>query len=152
MTKEMIEIKINDEFKTQANQLIEKTIEKVFNSNGKILDNDLKKRIRNLVIDQLNVNVTSKLSSKTLWVFTTENSIPVIVEAESQRYKMGGIIQEKNPAKYYSLKNNLWSSSNKRKDETFVSKIEFEKKALKLFLEDVETASFYAAMSYGDDD
>lgn len=152
MTKEMIEIKINDEFKTQANQLIEKTIEKVFNSNGKILGNDLKKRIRNLVIDQLNVNVTSKLSSKTLWVFTTENSIPVIVEAENQRYKMGRIIQEKNPAKYYSLKNNLWSSSNKRKDETFVSKVEFEKKALKLFLEDVETASFYAAMSYGDDD
>ena len=152
MTKEMIEIKINDEFKSQANELIDKTIEKVFDSKGKSLNNELKKRIRNLVIDQLNVNVTSKLSSKTLWVFTTENSIPVIVESEGQKHKMGGIIQEKRHAKYYSLKNNLWSSSNKKKDETFVSKCEFERKSLKLFLEDVETASFYAAMSYGVDD
>lgn len=153
MAKESVEIKMTDEFKETVLSLIDKTIEKVLDAKGVQLSNNEIKKLKNLALDQINVHVTSKINNKNLWNFNTENSLSVLLERESKTHKMGSIVSGKKETGYYTMKpNSTWCFSEKDTTGKGYTKDEFEKKVLQMFLEDVETASFYGAISYVESD
>lgn len=149
MTRETVEIKIDENFKKEVLSLIDNTIDKVMSSSSIKLSKPEKTKLRNLTLDQLNVNVTNKMNFKTLWIFNTENTIPVLVEKESLHPDMGTIVKKKKTSGFYSIKPNLsWVFTKKNEDGFGMTRSEFEKKATEMFLEDIETAAFYGSLSY----
>ena len=98
MIKEIIEIKLKDEFKDKALNLIDETIDKVAKAYGSSLSDKDKRKIKNLALDQVNVNVSHRANSKTLWVFNVENNLPILVEKDKGLPKMGPLIQENSRA------------------------------------------------------
>lgn len=145
MIKEIIEIKLKDEFKDKALNLIDETIDKVAKAYGSSLSDKDKRKIKNLALDQVNVNVSHRANSKTLWVFNVENNLPILVEKDKGLPKMGPLIQENNNATYQMKPNLTWTLS---KDNDGFSQDEFEEKVLEMLLEDIETAAFYGVLSY----
>lgn len=144
--KEIEEIKIPSEFKTKALKLIDDTIEVVTNKFGADLSEQEKTTIRNLSLDQINVNVGVRANLKYMWVFDTEETLPVIVEKE---HPEDGLFSEKEDEKAYSMKPNLsWTYNKSNVEKEGLSKQEFHEKALRVLLEDFETAAFYGALSY----
>lgn len=149
MTKEIVRIKLTDEFKEEAMDLIKNTIKKVLNVHGVELSAKEKRAIKNFSLDQLNVNVTNRINSKTLWVFNIENSIPVLVERDKGIPKLGNLISKSKEKGTYLINSNLtWSISKKNDDKGGLSREEFEKAVLDMTLEDLETAAFYGTLSY----
>lgn len=150
MSKEVVKVKLTNEFKENALSMIKETIDRVLSAHEVNLSIKEKRKIKNLALDQLNVNVTNRINSKTLWVFNIENSIPVIVERDStNKLKMGAIVAEKRQRETYKMKPNLtWSLSKKNNKDDGLTKKKFEEKVLSMILEDLETASFYGALSY----
>lgn len=155
MAKEIVKIKMDEEFKEKALQSIEDTIEKVLTVHNVELKPKEKRSIKNFSLDQLNVNVTNRINSKTLWVFNIESSVPVIVERSKDIPKFGGILPEgKNVGKFTMNTNGSWSLAKKSKKgkgenaEEGLNKKDFEKIVLKMLLEDLETAAFYGTLSY----
>lgn len=155
MTKEVVKVKMDEEFKEKALQSIEDTIEKVLTVHNVKLKPKDKRSIKNFSLDQLNVNVTNRINSKTLWVFNIESSVPVIVERAKDIPKFGGIVPEgKNVGKFTMNTNGSWAltkNSKKTKgadNEEGLNKKGFENTVLNMLLEDLETAAFYGTLSY----
>lgn len=147
MTKEIIKIKLTDEYKESAMKLIDDTIDKVADKYDFALTPKEKMKIKNLSLDQINVNISHKAKTKSLWVFDAETSLPVIVERDDDLPSLNSL--EKSDCGSYQMKTNLdWTFSRANDNEEGVCQEEFEQVVLKMFLEDFETASFYGALSY----
>lgn len=149
MIKETVRVRINEDFKKKAFELIDETIEKVLKSHRKILTPKEKTKVKNLTLDQINVNTTQKSNMKTLWVLNIESSIPVIVEREKALVILGGIIGDTNSKKnYYKVKPNwTWTIKKENCEDGGLTKEEFEDEIKTMLLEDIETAAFYGALS-----
>ncbi len=149
MIKETVAIKLTDEYKENALTLIDNTINKVSKLSGVELNDSDKRKIKNLTLDQINVNVSNKSNCKTLWVFNIESSVPVLLEKEKSLPKMGALIPESEQVGSYKMKSNLTWTFNKENDSNGgINKENFEKQVLHMLLEDIETAAFYGALSY----
>lgn len=145
--KEIEEIKLSDEYKSKALILIDDTIEIVSNKFDVELSDVDKSTIRNLSLDQVNVNVAARANLKYMWVFDTEDTLPVIVEKAKTSSGLLKIDEENE--KYYLMKPNLsWTLNEENISKDGLTKEEFEKKVLRVLLEDFETAAFYGTLSY----
>lgn len=149
MIKESVKIKLSEKYKNEALLLIDETIDKVSESNGATLDTKDKRKIRNLTLDQVNVNVSHRANCKTLWVFSIEDSLSVIVEREESLPKMGALMPDDEQVGSYKMKPNLtWTFNRENDSDDGVGKEDFESKTLEMLLEDIETAAFYGTLSY----
>lgn len=147
MIKEIVQIPLTDEFKEKAEALIDTTLEKVFNLSSNKISTTEKKKVKSLALDQVNVNVTNKINSKTLWVFNIEKNLPVIVERDPSVPRMGAIVEGSKQVGFYTMKPNLSWTLNKTDNGSSYNEEEFKEKVLSMFLEDIETAAFYGALS-----
>lgn len=153
MIKETVEIKLSDEYKDKALLIIDETINKVSSVHGVTLDIKSKRKIKNLALDQVNVSVSHRANSKTLWVFNIESELPLLLEREKGLPKMGSLIPDDNLSSSYKMKPNLtWTLNTKNNSSGGVSKELFEKISLDMLLEDMETAAFYGTLSYVGDE
>lgn len=138
---------MSEDYKQKAMTKVEEVAKKVAKTKNKPIDEKTVLRLRNLTLDQINVVISSKVKSKVLWVFDSEDFLPTSVQGtENNPMQMGlfsGTTLEKD---YYRLKSN--STWEKTKDSSDLSKQEFEEKVLDMLLEDFETAAFYGALSY----
>lgn len=149
MIKENVEVKLGEDYKNKALLLIDETIDKVIELSGANLEDKDKKKIRNLTLDQVNVNVSHKANCKTLWVFNIENSLPILVEEEKGIPKMGALVPDSEQVGSYKMKPNLtWTLNRNNDSEDGVDKVGFENLVLQMLLEDIETAAFYGTLSY----
>lgn len=148
MIKETIQIPLTEEFKEKAQALIDSTLEKVFNSSSNKISSADKKKVKNLALDQVNVSVTNKINSKTLWVFNIEKNLPVIVERDPSVPRMGAIVKGTKQVGFYTMKPNLSWTLTKTDNGASFTEEEFKEKVLSMFLEDIETAAFYGALSF----
>lgn len=153
MIKEIVKVKLTEEYKENALSLIEDTIDRVLMVHKVVLDNKERRAIKNLSLDQLNINVTNRINSKTLWVFNIEDCLPVIVEREKSLPKMGSLLQDKKEKGSYKMKPNLtWTLNRKNNNDEGLNREEFEETVLNMLLEDLETAAFYGALSHVGDE
>lgn len=144
MTNMTIYIPLTSEFKKKAMDTINDTIEMVLERHRTILSDQIKKKIRNFSLDQINVNVTHKNKLKNIWVFDTEDTIPVLLLLG----KFSQLPSDDELA--YKLKSNgEWEVDLDSKES--LNKEEFEATVLKHLIDDFGTASFYGTLSYMDD-
>lgn len=148
--KDTIQIKLTPAYKEQAVNIINQTIQQVakrFNCN--LNEQDIRK-IRNLSLDQININVSQKTKSKTLWIFDAEDMLPMVIEKEDNIVNFGLIGQsETELTGAYSMNPNLsWTFNKANLNKGGLTRKEFEDEVLKMLLEDFETAAFYGALSY----
>lgn len=147
--KEVVKVKLSEDYKDKALSLIDETIDKVSELSGTSLENKDKRKIRNLTLDQVNVNVSHRANSKTIWVFNIENSLPIVVEREENLPKMGALVNEDEQVGSYKMKPNLtWTFNRENDSDDGINRKEFEKLVLEMLLEDIETAAFYGTLSY----
>lgn len=148
MIKETVQIPLTEEFKEKVESLIDSTLEKVFNSSSNKVSSTDKKKVKSLALDQVNVSVTNKINSKTLWVFNIEKNLSVIVERDPNIPRMGAIVKGAKQPGFYIMKPNLsWTLAKNDTGSGFTEE-EFKKKVLCMLLEDIETAAFYGALSF----
>lgn len=152
MIRHTTRVKLPDGFKKQAIKLIDDTIDSVLYKKNATLTNREKIKIKNLSMDQVNVNVSNRNKSKTIWVFDTEDCIPVPVKVDSKLGNFDKFLHENPEANYYAPETNLtWTFKKSNSDNGVgITKKEFEEKVLKTLLEDFETAAFYGALSFID--
>lgn len=149
MIKEIVKVKLDKEYKDKALSLIDETINKVSELSGVSLEDKDKRKIRNLTLDQVNVNVSHRINSKTIWVFNIEDSLPVIVEREEGLPKMGALMPENEQVGSYKMKPNLtWTFNKKNDSDDGINEEDFKRRVLEMLLEDIETAAFYGTLSY----
>lgn len=149
MIRETIKIKLTKEYKQEAMDLIDDTIDRVSDKFKFCLSEKDRRKIKNLSLDQVNINISQKNNSKTLWIFDTEEYIPIIVEKEEGLPKMGLLFQNESNVGCYKMKPNLtWTFNKANCKKCGVTHEEFEGEVLKMLLEDFETASFYGTLSY----
>lgn len=136
--RKTIDIKLTDEYKEEVMNLIDDTIEKVIKREHASLSAADKRKIKNLALDQVNVNVTARSKLKSLWVFDSADCLTMIVEPDRKnKVKKGGHIK-------YTMRPNLtWLYGSEG-----ITRKEFEERALEMLAEDVETAAFYGTLSY----
>lgn len=153
MIKEIARIKIDEEYKEKVFNVIDSTIRKVVSSyEREITDQEINK-IKNLSLDQINVNVASRANMKTLWGINIESNIPILIERAKSLENLGGLFAANSDDKrYYKMKNNFtWSMSEANEEDSGLTKKEFHEAVLSMLIEDAETASFYGALSLMDD-
>lgn len=151
MIKELVGVKITDEFKEELINVIDDTINKVIAKSGTSVSNRKLNKVRNLSLDQINVDVSTRANLKTLWVINIENDIPIIVEKDKGFPNISEINSNGSKGGAYKMKPNLtWTYSKDNLDDGLNSK-QFQDKVLSMLLEDAETAAFYGAMSCVDD-
>lgn len=143
--KEVVRVKLTDEYKERAMKLIDDTMDVVASKFNYNLSDKDKVTIKNLSLDQVNVNITSRAKLKTMWVFDTEKYIPVIVEKENGT---GGLLSAIGEGAYLMRPNLSWTFKKSNIKKNGISQKEFEKKVLRLLLEDFETAAFYGTLSF----
>lgn len=151
MIKEIIKVKLTTEFKKQAMDKLDETIENVLEKRNAKLTPQEKRKIKNLSLDQVNVNVSQRSKYKTMWVFDTENYIPVPVKVESKLKSIKECLKTNPNANYFKIQSNLtWTFKKANSKDMGVTKEEFENEVLKILIEDFETAAFYGVLSYID--
>lgn len=153
MIRETVKVKLTKEFKEQAMNKLDETIELVLNKKNVELKEKDKRKIKNLSLDQVNINISQRSRSKTMWVFDTENSIPIPVKIESKLKSVEEHLQNNPDANYYTMQSDLvWllKTPNGETEEGLTHE-QFEKEVLKILLEDFETAAFYGTLSYIDE-
>ena len=145
MINTVIHIPLTPTFKKEAMEIINSTIDKVLTRHNSTLSDKDKKKIKNLSLDQINVNVTHKSKLKTIWVFDTEDNLPVVLHIDEN------ISLPDNPEIHaYKLRSNgEWEID--LDNEESLNKKDFESAVLKYLISDFETASFYGTLSYMDD-
>jgi len=149
MIKEIIKVKLTTEFKKQAMDKLDETIENVLEKRNAKLTPQEKRKIKNLSLDQVNVNVSQRSKCKTMWVFDTENYIPVPVKVESKLKSIEECLKTNPNANYFKIQSNLtWTFKKSNSKNMGVTKEEFENEVLKILIEDFETAAFYGVLSY----
>jgi len=150
MTREVLNVKMTGEFKAKVFNEIEKTINYALKKNDVELQEKERKKIKNLTLDQVNVHISQKMKSKSMWVFDAEKYIPVTVEVEKTLAPVKLHAKENSEDKLFRMENNLsWSYSRKNKNhEDSMNYEEFERKVLDILIEDFNTASFYGTLSY----
>lgn len=148
MIREIVKVKLTKEYKEKAVALVEETIDKVSKKANIELSPQDKRKLINLTMDQVNINVSSKAKTKTYWVFDTENHLPVVVEKAEAKSTQKTLVPQKISNGGYKMKPNLVWTYVKKDKETLTQK-EFEEKSLAMLLEDFETAAFYGTLSYG---
>lgn len=151
MIKELTGVKMTEEFKGEVMDVIDETIERVATKSGKTISNRERNKIRNLSLDQINVDVSTRANLKTLWVINIENNIPIIVEKEKGIPQLDEINSNSAKSGAYKIKPNLTWTYSKDNLDVGVNLEEFEKRVLSMLLEDAETAAFYGTMSLVDD-
>lgn len=153
MIKETITVDMSEDFRKKAMKVLDKTIEDVLVKKNATLTNKEKRKIKNLSLDQVNINMSQRGKSKSMWVFDTELSIPVSVRTEKKLIS-AHIHSLKNPEmKYFKEQNNLtwtYETSNANSEEG-LNRSEFCEVILRSLLEDFETAAFYGVLSYVED-
>lgn len=145
MTNMTIYIPLTPEFKKKAMDTINDTIEKVLERHRTSLSDQIKKKIKNFSLDQINVNVTHKNKLKSIWVFDTEDTIPIFLLLDES-----GELPNSDDFAYKLKSNGEWEVD--LDFEGSLNKEEFEAMVLKHLIDDFETASFYGTLSYMDDD
>lgn len=144
MTNMTIYITLTSEFKKKAMDAINDTIEMVLERHRATLSDQVKKKIRNLSLDQINVNVTHKNKLKNIWVFDTEDTIPVLLLLDTS-----GQLPNDDALAYKLKSNGEWEIDLDSNES--LNKEEFEAMVLKHLIDDFGTASFYGTLSYMDD-
>lgn len=149
MIKETIKVKLTTKFKEQAMDKLDETIENVLDKKNAKLTPQEKRKIKNLSLDQVNVNVSQRSKCKTMWVFDTESYIPVTVKVESKLQSIEECLKTTPNANYFKIQNNLtWTFKKENSKDMGVTKEELENEVLKILIEDFETAAFYGVLSY----
>lgn len=149
MIKEIIEFNLSEEYKEKALLIIDETIDKVSDVHGVELDAKSKRMIKNLALDQVNVNISHRANSKTLWVFNIESNLSVLLEREETLPKLGALVPDAEAEGSYKMRPNLtWTFSKANDSDGGVSKESFRQQSLNMLLEDMETAAFYGTLSY----
>lgn len=149
MIRETIQIKLSDDYKKKAMKIVNDKIDEVAEKKNYNLTDSEKREIRNLSLDQVSVNVSTRARSKTLWVFNSEKTLPVIVEKETGIPKTGVLTNKSPNGCSYKMKPNLtWTYNRKNTEKGGVNYDKFEEKALEMLLEDFETSAFYGVLSY----
>lgn len=151
MIKEIVKVKLTEEFKKQAMETLDKTICNVLELKNAKLSSQEKTKIKNLSLDQINVNVSQRNKFKIMWVFDTEDYIPVTVYVEDELKSIEECLNKNPNVNYFKIKNNLtWSFKESNSKEMGKTKEEFENRVLQILMEDFETAAFYGTLSYMD--
>ena len=145
MIRKTEKIKLQADYKAKAMSVIDKTINSVAVKQRYELSEQEKRKIKNLSLDQVNMNITHKAKAKTIWVFDVEDHLPVIVETEDIS-KLKAI--DKDTRSYKMRPNLSWTYNRKNTNEGGVSYEEFVSENLRILMEDFETAAFYGAFSY----
>jgi len=152
MKKEIVRIELTEEYKKEAINLINSTIEYVLKKQKCKLNDYEKLKIKNFSLDQINVNISNKSRSKTMWIFDAEENVPVIVCKEKKLKAINVEVQENENCKFYKINTNLtWDFSKDNHNNGGITHEEFKKRILELLLEDFETAAFYGTLSYVND-
>lgn len=150
MIKETVKVKMPDDYKEKAYKILNDTISDVLKRKNVKLSEYDKRKIKNLSLDQININISQRSKSKSMWVFDTENHVPASFKTE-KKLKNAEKHSSANPdKKYFLMKNNLswtYQSTNEKAEES-MNKKEFEDLVLQNLLEDFETAAFYGTLSY----
>ena len=145
--RKIVKVKLSKEFKGKAMKVLNDTIDTIACKYNVTLTDGEKRQIRNLSLDQINVNITHKSKSKTIWVFDAEETLPVIVEFDET--KASTALDKSNQKRMYKMKPNLtWYYESEKKKPEGLTESEFEAENLKMLLEDFETAAFYGALSF----
>lgn len=147
MNSQIVKVKITDDFKKEAMQILYDTIEKVLYKKKTSLNDNDKIKIKNLTLDQINVNISHRNRTKTMWVFDVENFIPVIVKTPKKKGNINEYIKSNND-NYFHMQSNLNWTFKKENQEFGKTYEEFEEQVLETLLEDFETAAFYGTLSY----
>lgn len=146
MVRETYKIKLTPDYKARAMRIIDETIDSVAAKQRYELTEQEKRKIKNLSLDQINMNITHKARVKTIWVFDVEDHLPVVVEVEQLKGKLN---TDGKDTRSYKMRPNLsWTYNRKNTNEGGVSQDEFENENLRILMEDFETAAFYGAFSY----
>lgn len=151
MMREIIRIKLTPAYKQQALCIIDDTIKDVADKYDVELSETKIRKIRNLSLDQVNINVSQKTRSKTMWVFDVEDVIPIAVdkhEGSLPLQTVGLLGNQSQPTGVYSMRPNLTWTFVKEDLDNGLSREEFKEEVLKMLLEDFETAAFYGALSH----
>lgn len=146
MIREIEKVKLPDEYKKKAISIIDDTIELVANKFNFDLSDKDKMSIRNLSLDQINVNITSRAKMNTMWVFDTDSYLPVVVEKPIEIGQLSEL--DENSGAYVMLPSLLWTFNKSNINKGGVNRDEFEKQSLIILMEDFETAAFYGTLSY----
>lgn len=145
MIRNTVNVKLTEEFKQQAIKLIYDTIEETLIKSNKEIPTKEKNKIKNLSLDQVNIDVAHKNKLKAMWVFDTEDYIPILLFVDKDLEQT--YLKENLDDKVFFMEaNGDWKV--KKKVKNGVTKKEFEETVLKMLLEDFETASFYGTLSY----
>lgn len=149
MIREVVQINLSDDYKKKAMDIVNDKIDEIADKKNYSLDESEKREIRNLSLDQVSVNVSTRSRSKTLWVFNSEDALPIVVEKETGVPKSGVLANKTPNGCSYKMKPNLtWTYNRKNTGKGGLSHEEFEEKALEMLLEDFETSAFYGVLSY----
>lgn len=145
MIRSTSNIKLTSEFKEKALNLINDTIEETLNKSQVSLEKKEKTKIKNLSLDQINIDVAHRNKLKAMWVFDTEEFIPIMLFVD-KRLTEAYLKDNPDDKVYYMEPNGDWKMIKDDKDG--VDKKEFEETVLQMLLEDFETAAFYGTLSY----
>lgn len=149
MIRETLKIELTDEFKEKAMDEIDKTINYVSKRHNVELSAKEKLKIKNLSLDQVNINISERTRSKTIWVFDTETYVPVTVEVQDELSPISNFLKENENSNFYQIRSNLsWTFNDKNAQNEGMTHQQFEDKVLEILLEDFETAAFYGTLSY----
>ena len=140
MSTKTIYIPLTEEFKKEAVDIVNETIEKTAKEKNVVLDLSQKRKIRNLSLDQINVNVTHKNSLTNLWVFSDASYFPVIITTNKK-----DIPEDSNKNVYRLKSNGTWEIADHKLS---MNKKRFEASVLRYLIKDFETAAFYGTLSY----
>lgn len=149
MIRETLKVKLTDEFKKKAMDKIDETINYVSKRHNVELNAKEKLKIKNLSLDQVNINISQRTKSKTIWVFDTEPYVPVTVEVQDELSPIRSFLNKNKNSNFYQMRSNLsWTFNEENAQNEGITHQQFEDKVLEILLEDFETASFYGTLSY----
>jgi len=149
MIRETLKVKLTDEFKKKAMDKIDETINYVSKRHNVELNAKEKLKIKNLSLDQVNINISQRTKSKTIWVFDTEPYVPVTVEVQDELSPIRSFLSKNKNSNFYQMRSNLsWTFNEENAQNEGITHQQFEDKVLEILLEDFETASFYGTLSY----
>lgn len=149
MIRETVHIELKKEYKEMVFELVDSTINKVAETHNEKITEANKRTIKNLCFDQVNIHVSSRAKSKTIWIFDTEECIPIIVERETTQPELNAKTGKKKGTGSFVMKPNLtWTYNSCNNKKGGMSKKKFEERVLEMLAEDFETAAFYGTLSY----
>lgn len=148
LVKELVYVRLTEEYKQEVFELVENTIDKVLSRYSVELNDFDRRTLRHLCYDQVNIHISRRVNTKTMWTFDAEKAIPILVERESSQPAFGEVLGDKRRTGSFKMKPNLtWTYNSKNNSNYGKNRTQFEAKVLDMLKEDFETAAFYGTLS-----